>query len=138
MLMMKSRESLCNILGFRSTPNLGKYLGFPIQHKNSTSWDFDFILEKVHKKIQGWKANLLSMAGRLMLTKAVLSAIPLTPCKGAFCQVESMQIWIRFTRTSYGGLLMRRKNSMVQLFVNRARNGPLAITTNCPFGRTNG
>ena len=26
----ESRESLCNVLGFRSTPNLGKYLGFPI------------------------------------------------------------------------------------------------------------
>ena len=25
-----TRESLCNILGFSSTPNLGKYLGFPI------------------------------------------------------------------------------------------------------------
>lgn len=25
-------ESLCDILGFQSTPNLGKYLGFPINH----------------------------------------------------------------------------------------------------------
>ena len=69
-------DSLCNILGFRSTPNLGKYLGFPIQHKNSSSRDFDFILERVHNKLQGWKAKLLSMVGRLTLTKAVLSAIP--------------------------------------------------------------
>ena len=27
-----TRESLCDILGFRSTPNLEKYLGFPIKH----------------------------------------------------------------------------------------------------------
>ena len=27
-----TRKSLCDILGFSSTPNLGKYLGFPIQH----------------------------------------------------------------------------------------------------------
>ena len=29
---MDTRESLCDILGFKSTPNLGKYLGFPIKH----------------------------------------------------------------------------------------------------------
>ena len=29
---MDTRESLCDILGFRSTPNLEKYLGFPIKH----------------------------------------------------------------------------------------------------------
>lgn len=45
----ESREPLWNVLGFRSTPNLGKYLGFPIQHKNSTSRDFDFVLERFHK-----------------------------------------------------------------------------------------
>ena len=72
----ETRDSLCNILGFRSTPNLGKYLGFLIQHKNSSSQDFDFVLERVQNKLPGWKANLLSMAGRLTLTKAMLSAIP--------------------------------------------------------------
>ena len=72
----ENRDSFCSTLGFRSTPNLGKYLGFPIQHKGSSSRDFDFVLERVHNKLQGWKANLLSMAGRLTLTKAVLSASP--------------------------------------------------------------
>ena len=72
----ENRDSFCNILGFRSTPNLGKYLGFPIQHKGSSSRDFDFVLERVHNKLQGWKANLLSMAGRLTFTKVVLFAIP--------------------------------------------------------------
>ena len=74
-------DSLCSIPGFKSTFNLGKYLEFPIQHKNS-SWDFDFILERVQNKLQGWKANLLSMAGRLILTKAVISAIPSYTLKG--------------------------------------------------------
>lgn len=30
------RERLCDTLGFRSTPNLGKYLGFPIKHTSVT------------------------------------------------------------------------------------------------------
>ena len=32
-----TRESLCNILGFRSTPNFGKYLGFPIKHRGGNN-----------------------------------------------------------------------------------------------------
>lgn len=31
------REELCNILGFQSTPNLGKYRGIPIMHPGSLS-----------------------------------------------------------------------------------------------------
>ncbi|KAL0005393.1 hypothetical protein SO802_012954 [Lithocarpus litseifolius] len=30
-----TRESLCDILGFSSTPNLGRYLGFPIKHRGA-------------------------------------------------------------------------------------------------------
>ena len=36
-----SRESLSDILGCRSTLNLGKYLGIPIKHPNSSSQDFN-------------------------------------------------------------------------------------------------
>ena len=32
-----SRESVCDILEFSSTPSLGKYLGFPIRHTGSSS-----------------------------------------------------------------------------------------------------
>ena len=28
----ESREEVCGVLGIHSTPNLGKYLGFPIKH----------------------------------------------------------------------------------------------------------
>ena len=42
-----TREALCDILGFSSTPNLGKYLGFPIMHRGSNSQDFNFVLERV-------------------------------------------------------------------------------------------
>ena len=32
---IENRESLCEVLGFRSTSNLGKYLGLPIKHTSS-------------------------------------------------------------------------------------------------------
>ena len=69
------RERLSDILGFRSTPNQGKYLGFPIKH-TSISQDYSFNLELVQNRLVGWKAHLLSLAGRLVLTQSVTSAIP--------------------------------------------------------------
>ena len=70
------RESLCDILGFNSTPNLGKYLGFPIKHSRTSAQDFNFILDKVKQKLAGWKANMLSLAGRSVLIQASSATIP--------------------------------------------------------------
>ena len=71
-----TRFSLSNILGFHSTPNLGKYLGFPLKHTGSSSQDYNFIIEKVQKKLAGWKASLLSFTGRVVLAQATTTAIP--------------------------------------------------------------
>ena len=71
-----TRESLCDILGFASTPVLGKYFGIPIKHGSTSSQDYNFILDRVKQKLVGWKANLLSMAGRVVLIQASTAAIP--------------------------------------------------------------
>ena len=68
-----TRESLSDILGFQSTRSLGKYLGIPIRHPGSSSHDFDFILDRMKQKLAGWKANLLSMAGRAILIQSSLN-----------------------------------------------------------------
>ena len=73
---MDTRESLCDILGFKSTPNLGKYLGFPLKHRGGNNQDQNFILDRVKQKLAGWKANLLSLAGRTVLIQASTSTIP--------------------------------------------------------------
>ena len=70
------RDLLSNMLGFNSTDNLCKYLGFPLKHAGARKHDFDFVLDRVKKKFAGWKANLLSMAGRLVLIQASSSTIP--------------------------------------------------------------
>lgn len=72
-----SRESFCDILGFASTPNIGKYLGIPIKHPGSSSQDYNFILDRVKNKLEGWKASsLLSLAGRAVLIQASSSTLP--------------------------------------------------------------
>lgn len=70
------RLFLCEVLGFHFTPNLGIYLGFPLKHMGSTNQDYNFIIERVQSKLAGWKANLLSFTGRVVLTQASISAIP--------------------------------------------------------------
>ena len=72
-----SRESFCDILGFTSTPSLGKYLGIPIKHPGSSSQDFNFILDRMKTKLARWKANLLSLASRAVLIQASSAAIPM-------------------------------------------------------------
>ena len=71
-----TRESLCDILGFTSTPNLGKYLGFPIKHSRTSAHVFNFILDKDKQKLAGWKANMLPLAGHLVLIQASSATIP--------------------------------------------------------------
>lgn len=69
------KESLCDILGFACTPNIGKYLGIPIKHPSSPM-DVNFVLDRAKQKLAGWKANLLSPAGRTVLIQSSSSTIP--------------------------------------------------------------
>lgn len=78
------KDNLTNLLGFESTTNLGKYLGFPLNHTGTRKHDFVFVLDRVKKKLAGWKANLLSMAGRMVLVQASSSAIPSYVMQNAF------------------------------------------------------
>ncbi|KAL1548779.1 hypothetical protein AAHA92_16968 [Salvia divinorum] len=65
-----------SILHFKVVDNLGMYLGIPIIHGRATYATFRYIIDKVRRRLNGWSAASLSMAGRVTLAKAVLSAIP--------------------------------------------------------------
>ncbi|GKV23781.1 hypothetical protein SLEP1_g33477 [Rubroshorea leprosula] len=56
--------AICHTLGYMETPSLGKYLGFPITFRRIKKSDCNFIVDKVKSKLAGWKANMLSLAGR--------------------------------------------------------------------------
>jgi hypothetical protein len=60
------------------SPNLTKsiYLGLPILFGNSKKAAFQNIVDRVNSKMDGWHAKSLSQAGRLMLIKFVVAAIP--------------------------------------------------------------
>jgi hypothetical protein len=72
---------LCDILGVSSTPDLGKYLGFPLKLNGRNARDFNFIVEKVQAKLSSWKSKLLSPAGRVVLFKLLHLLSLLIICK---------------------------------------------------------
>lgn len=51
------------------------YLGVPIFAGRSRLIYFEYLVEKVRKKLDWWKAKLLSFAGRITLIQSVLSSI---------------------------------------------------------------
>lgn len=75
MLFSKNTKPCAISSGIAETSNLGHYLGFPLKFGRQLSSDFNFILDKVRSKLQGWKANNLSLAGRMTLITSTSSAI---------------------------------------------------------------
>jgi len=53
-----------------------KYLGFYLKANKYQSRDWSWLIGKVEKRLKGWSHKWLSRAGRLVLVKSVLEAIP--------------------------------------------------------------
>ena len=62
--------------GIKGTKELEKYLGMPVLQKRINKETFGTVIESVSSKLAGWKRRFLSLAGRITLTKSVLSSIP--------------------------------------------------------------
>lgn len=56
--------------------SFNKYLGMPTQFGRSKEQDFHFIMDRIWKKLKGWKEKSLSFEGRGSLIRAIAQAIP--------------------------------------------------------------
>ncbi|XP_045797508.1 uncharacterized protein LOC123891638 [Trifolium pratense] len=90
------KGEVSRILPMQTVEHFSKYLGMPIMHGRSKQQIFNYIKEKIWKKLKGWKEKNLSFAGRGTLIKAVAQAIPtyIMSCflipKGVCEQLERM------------------------------------------------
>ena len=66
---------ICQQLGIQATNNLGRYLGFPILHKGRNGNAYNFVIERVQDKLAGWKARVLSPAGKRVLINSASTPI---------------------------------------------------------------
>jgi hypothetical protein len=53
-----------------------KYLGYYLKENNHRVADWNWIIQKIEKRIGCWSFRWLSLGGRLVLAKAVLQSIP--------------------------------------------------------------
>ena len=69
-------HALAEILGCRVGTLPMSYLGMPLEpsHKSPSIWNP--ILEKIERKLAGWKKLYLSKGGRLTLLESTLSSLP--------------------------------------------------------------
>nr|XP_023884545.1 uncharacterized protein LOC111996780 [Quercus suber] len=72
----ESREYIKQAMEVSEIKQYEKYLGLPSFVGKRKKASFNFIKEKVWRKLQGWEEKLLSQAGREILIKAVVQAIP--------------------------------------------------------------
>ncbi|XP_058759858.1 uncharacterized protein LOC131633155 [Vicia villosa] len=71
-----SKEVLRQRLGFKAVGSHIKYLGLPVVFGRKKKEVFSMVIDRVWKKVKGWKEGFLSRAGKEVLIKAVAQSIP--------------------------------------------------------------
>lgn len=84
-----TRLALSNILGVQTCLGSGKYLGLPSLIGRKKKATFNYLKDRVRKKINSWSGRHLSKAGREVLVKSVLQAIP-AYCMSVFLLPHSL------------------------------------------------
>ena len=93
-------EVLANILHCRVGSLPMKYSGMPLGTLFKIGSIWNPILEKMEKKLLGWKRLYLSKDGRLTLLKSTLSSLP-TYFLSLFTIPEATHLWRRVISTKY-------------------------------------
>jgi ribonuclease HI len=73
---MAAQEDLSNIMGVKHVLGTGNYLGLPSMIGRKKKDVFAYIKDRIWKRINSWRGRALSRAGKEVMIKSVLQAIP--------------------------------------------------------------
>jgi hypothetical protein len=73
---VEERAAICTRLEIMTEALTDRYLGLPAMVGADRSDSFQFLVDRVCKRINGWKEKLLSSGGKEVLIKAIAQAIP--------------------------------------------------------------
>ncbi|PNX78963.1 ribonuclease H, partial [Trifolium pratense] len=71
-----AQEDLSRIMGVRHVLGTGNYLGLPSMIGRKKKVIFSYIKDRIWKRINSWRGRALSKAGKEVMIKSVLQAIP--------------------------------------------------------------
>ncbi|XP_057425990.1 uncharacterized protein LOC130719383 [Lotus japonicus] len=97
-------NELKGLLNVKAVECFDKYLGLPTMIGRSKTQIFNFVKDRVWKKLKGWKESALSRAGREVLIKAVAQAIP-SYVMSCFILPDGICDQIEGVSTGSGGIL---------------------------------
>ena len=92
---LPEQEDLARQLYVNLVQHPSKYLGINFKLRGNRVVDFQFLVDKLQSKLEGWKANLLSQAGRTTLVNSVLQTLPSIP-----------SLVLRFLKQYVGGWIL--------------------------------
>jgi hypothetical protein len=72
-----NKEIILRLVGVPATQRYDKHLGLPALVGRSRIREFQFIKDRVSKRVNDWKTKFLSQASKEVLLKAVVQAIPM-------------------------------------------------------------
>jgi hypothetical protein len=75
-LSLAAQEDLSKIMGVRHVLGTGSYLGLPSMIGRKKKDTFSYIKDRIWKRINSWRGRPLSRAGKEVMIKSVLQAIP--------------------------------------------------------------
>jgi hypothetical protein len=75
-LSLSAQEDLSRIMGVKHVLGTGNYLGLPSMIGRKKKEVFAYIKDRIWKRINSWRGRALSKAGKEVMIKSVLQAIP--------------------------------------------------------------